>query len=125
MKRAPTSLTENDLKKLGETIRRARERQKMSQTVLAEKCGFQKSYVSGVETGTRNIRFLSLLVIARALGASVSELADQGDAVGATARSRDLAALPAAFSVLRLPDTAAPDPQTARVSPAILNPREI
>jgi len=85
MNRDAKNLPDDELKNLGSSIRRTRQLRNLSQGALAAKCNFQRNYVCGVERGSRNIRFLSLLVIARALGTTVSELVDGADALGRSA----------------------------------------
>ena len=47
-----------------------------SQEKLAEKCGFDRTYISLIERGLRNPSFTNLLKLAEGLGSSVSELTD-------------------------------------------------
>ena len=42
--------------------------------MFAEVCGFDRTYISLVERGLRNLSFLNLVKIAAGLGLSVSEL---------------------------------------------------
>jgi len=59
---------------LGQKIRNRREQLELSQEKLAEKCEFDRTYVSLLERGKRNISFINLLRIADGLEISVSEL---------------------------------------------------
>jgi transcriptional regulator with XRE-family HTH domain len=55
-------------------VRAARERRGWSQEDLAAEAGVDRSYMSGVERGVRNISVLKLEAIARALGVAAREL---------------------------------------------------
>lgn len=69
------SMTEA-LIKLGLKIRRLRERSGLSQEAFADKCGFDRTYISMVERGKRNISFSNLVRIAQGLAVSVSSLTE-------------------------------------------------
>lgn len=56
-----------DVRTVGRNIRRIREQRALSQEQLAEKCQLHRTYVSGIERGTRNPSLQNLLKIARAL----------------------------------------------------------
>jgi transcriptional regulator with XRE-family HTH domain len=62
------------LLKLAKAIRERREELELSQERLAEECGFDRTYISMLERGTRNPSFLNLLKIASGLKTSVSRL---------------------------------------------------
>jgi transcriptional regulator with XRE-family HTH domain len=64
----PRSNLHPALKKLGERIRQLRQAKKWTQEDLAGECGFDRSYVSGLEVGRRNPTYLKLLKLARSLG---------------------------------------------------------
>jgi transcriptional regulator with XRE-family HTH domain len=64
----------NELATLGQNIHRLRKALKISQEVLAERCGLHRTYLSDIERGHRNLSFFSLLMVARGLGLTVSEL---------------------------------------------------
>lgn len=64
------------LEKLGQAIRSRRERLGLSQEKLADKCGFDRTYISMLERGKRNPSLLNLLRIAKGLDVSVSELTE-------------------------------------------------
>lgn len=64
------------LKYLGKKIRAEREANGLSQEEFADKCGFDRTYISMIERGKRNLSFLNLLKVANGLGLSVSELTE-------------------------------------------------
>lgn len=59
---------------LGEAIRAARKEKDWSQEELAAEARLDRTYVSGVERGERNISYANLLKIAGTLGMRLSEL---------------------------------------------------
>jgi transcriptional regulator with XRE-family HTH domain len=56
------------LRALGARIRTLRESKGWSQEELADRAGIDRSYMSGVERGVRNISVLKVVAIAHALG---------------------------------------------------------
>jgi transcriptional regulator with XRE-family HTH domain len=72
MKNPPKS----NLLLLAKAIRDRREELGLSQERLAEECGFDRTYISMLERGTRNPSFLNLLKIAGGLKTSVSKLTE-------------------------------------------------
>lgn len=58
----------------GRNVRRFREARKMTQEVLAEKAELDRTFISDVERGGRNLSIQSIVRIANALGVSASEL---------------------------------------------------
>jgi len=63
-----------ELKKLGEQVRNLIKVKGLSQEKLAELSGLHRNYIGGIERGERNVAFLNILRIARALEISPSEL---------------------------------------------------
>ena len=61
-------------KRLGTSVRSWRNRQGISQDELAKRSGFQRSYISDVERGSRNVSLKSIEKLAEALGISVVTL---------------------------------------------------
>jgi transcriptional regulator with XRE-family HTH domain len=62
------------LRAIGKRVREARERRGFSQEELAAEAGVDRSYMSGLERGVRNISVLKLAAVARALGVPAREL---------------------------------------------------
>jgi len=62
------------LERFGNHVREMRKSQGLSQEALADKCGLDRTYISGIERGKRNVALCNVEVIARALGVSISEL---------------------------------------------------
>jgi len=61
---------------LAHAVRAQRESLGLSQEKLAEKCGFDRTYISMIERGKRNPSFLNLLKLADGLDTSVSKLTE-------------------------------------------------
>ncbi len=70
----------NELAALGQKIRHLRQERNITQGELAFRCGLHRTYLTDVERGARNLTFSSLLVIARGLGLTISELTRNVDA---------------------------------------------
>ena len=64
------------LKLLGMRIKILREALNLSQEQLAEQCGFDRTYISMIERGKRNMSFSNLAKIAAGLDVSVSQLTE-------------------------------------------------
>ena len=62
------------LKKIGDNIKKFRKEKDISQEALALECGMDRTYVSAVERGERNISVLKLKKIADVLGIDISKL---------------------------------------------------
>ncbi|HNW71106.1 MAG TPA: helix-turn-helix transcriptional regulator [Bacteroidales bacterium] len=62
------------LKKLGEVVKQKRAELKISQEELAFNCGFDRTYISLVERGLRNISFSNLFILAKGLNTTISSL---------------------------------------------------
>lgn len=60
--------------RFGRRVRELRKERGWSQEVLAGKCGLNRSYLSEVEGGGRNVSLENIEVLADALGISVGEL---------------------------------------------------
>jgi transcriptional regulator with XRE-family HTH domain len=62
------------LVRFGHRVRELREAKGLSQEAFAEECGLDRTYISGVERGKRNIGLENVRVVAKALGVSLSRL---------------------------------------------------
>ncbi len=61
-------------KKLGQNIKQIRLRRKMSQGDICRKLDMDRSYMSAIENGKKNITISQLERLAQALGVSVDKL---------------------------------------------------
>jgi transcriptional regulator with XRE-family HTH domain len=61
---------------LGEKVRALRSKLDLSQEALAERCDFDRTYISLIERGQRNPSFTNLIRLAAGLEISVSDLID-------------------------------------------------
>jgi len=59
---------------LATQIKMYREKLNLSQEELAERCGFDRTYISMLECGKRNISFLNLIKLSDGLEISISSL---------------------------------------------------
>ena len=64
------------LLRFGDQLRRLRKDRGYSQEGFAHLCDMDRTYISGVERGKRNITLRNMEIIATTLGLSVSELMD-------------------------------------------------
>ena len=62
------------LRALGLQVRRLRERAGLAQEAFAHEAGLDRTYVSGIERGVRNVTVATLLRIADALGTTPGAL---------------------------------------------------
>jgi transcriptional regulator with XRE-family HTH domain len=66
----------NSLLPLGQAVKKQREKLGLSQEKLADRCGFDRTYISMIERGQRNLSFTNLLKLADGLETSVSQLTE-------------------------------------------------
>jgi transcriptional regulator with XRE-family HTH domain len=64
----------------GEAIRQIRSERGLSQEALAEACELDRTYISGIERGTRNPSLTNILKIAEALEVRPAVLFDSAEA---------------------------------------------
>ena len=65
----------NDIAVLfGKRVRERRLAKSLSQEAFAVAAGLDRTYISGIECGKRNVSLRNIKVIAQALGVSISEL---------------------------------------------------
>ena len=62
------------LKKLGDTVKGLRNELGLSQEALAERCDFDRTYISLIERGQRNPSLTNLIRLAEGLKVSTSDL---------------------------------------------------
>jgi ribosome-binding protein aMBF1 (putative translation factor) len=74
MKSSYTKTEHNYLREVGLRIREARQNLGLSQETFAKTCDLDKTYISDVERGERNISILNLKKIADALKAPMAKL---------------------------------------------------
>jgi transcriptional regulator with XRE-family HTH domain len=60
--------------RFGERLRSLRKRRGWTQVELADYLGLRRTYVSDLERGKRNVSLLTMEIIARGFGLSVSQL---------------------------------------------------
>lgn len=60
--------------KFGRRVRAIRKERGLSQEALAELCGLDRTYISGIERGLRNVAIRNIEALAIALGVSLSDL---------------------------------------------------
>ena len=60
--------------RFGQRLRELRKAEGLSQEAFAAACGLDRTYISGIERGRRNVSLRNIEVLARALGISISEL---------------------------------------------------
>ncbi|GJL67714.1 MAG: transcriptional regulator [Nitrospirales bacterium] len=64
----------NIAESFGDRVRQLRREKGLSQESFADKCGLDRTYISGIERGKRNISLRNIEVIAKALQISISKL---------------------------------------------------
>ncbi|MGH9344881.1 MAG: helix-turn-helix domain-containing protein [Terriglobia bacterium] len=62
------------LVRFGVRVRDLRKATGMSQEAFADRCGLDRTYISGIERGKRNVSLENLKVLAKALDVSLSTL---------------------------------------------------
>jgi transcriptional regulator with XRE-family HTH domain len=65
---------QKSLDTLGDRIRSRREKLHLSQESLADRCGFDRTYISMLERGRRNPAFVNLVKLAEGLEVPLSTL---------------------------------------------------
>ncbi len=66
----------NAQQKLGKKVRKLRTDAELSQEIVAEMTGLDRTYISGIERGIRNPSLRNIEKLAKALQVSISELTD-------------------------------------------------
>src|SRR5262245_60209955 len=65
------------LTRFGRRVRALRTARGQSQETFADACGIDRTYISGIERGRRNVGLKNIEVIANALGVTLSELFEE------------------------------------------------
>ncbi len=65
-----TSITQ----KFGSRVRTLRKARGLSQERFAELCGLDRTYISGIERGVRNVSLRNIEILALVLGVSIADL---------------------------------------------------
>ena len=60
--------------RFGERVREMRKAKGRSQETFAADCGLDRTYISGIERGKRNVALRNIDAIAKALGSSIGDL---------------------------------------------------
>ena len=60
--------------RFGRRVRDLRRARNLSQEALAERCGLDRTYISGIERGKRNVSLQNIEVLAKAFGVTLSAL---------------------------------------------------
>ena len=62
------------LVQFGVRVRALRNSKGLSQEAFAALCGLDRTYISGIERGVRNVSLANIKILAEALGITLSEL---------------------------------------------------
>lgn len=62
------------LARFGQRVREKRTALTLSQEAFADNCKLDRTYISGIERGKRNLSLRNIEVIAKTLGISIAEL---------------------------------------------------
>jgi transcriptional regulator with XRE-family HTH domain len=69
--------TSDVLARFGGRVRELRQAISMSQEEFASKCALDRTYISGIERGKRNVGLRNIEAIAKALGICISKLMEE------------------------------------------------
>ena len=89
------------LRVIGQTIRTYRLDRGLSQESLADRANIDRSYMSGIERGLRNISILNIARIASALDVSIRDLVGEAELARRLPQGLDEATLAAALRAHR------------------------
>lgn len=67
-------MTDSVLLAFGNRVKQLRLEKNLSQEKLAQICELDRTYISGIERGIRNVSLLNIIKVAEALGIAPSEL---------------------------------------------------
>jgi transcriptional regulator with XRE-family HTH domain len=60
--------------RFGQRVRELRKAKGLSQEAFAADCGLDRTYISGIERGRRNVSLRNIEVLAKTLGITISQL---------------------------------------------------
>ena len=63
--------------RFGKRIRQLRQAKELSQEALAFECELDRTYISGIERGRRNVSLRNIEILARTLGVNLPELFEE------------------------------------------------
>ncbi len=66
--------SKNILVRFGHRVRELRTKRGLSQEAFAHQCGLDRTYISGIERGQRNVSLRNIEVIAKSLSVQLTEL---------------------------------------------------
>lgn len=72
-------IAENIQQQFGKAIRKLRLEKGLSQEAFAAKCGLDRTYISSIERGKRNVALKNIALISSALDISMSKLFKEVD----------------------------------------------
>jgi transcriptional regulator with XRE-family HTH domain len=93
-------LERQELVSFGKAVRYHRLQRSLSQEALAERSELHRTYVSGIETGDRNIGLLNVYRLAKALGISAPELLATAETLPATQEKKCIRPTPGLAQLL-------------------------
>ena len=64
----------NIQEQFGSRVRDLRQKKGLSQESLAAECGLDRTYISGIERGKRNVSLQNIHILAEALDVSIAKL---------------------------------------------------
>lgn len=67
-------MSDNLKYRFGQRVRQLRLARGLSQETLAERCGLDRTYISSIERGRRNISLVNIAVLAKVFELSLAEL---------------------------------------------------
>jgi transcriptional regulator with XRE-family HTH domain len=108
------------LKRLGETVRLLRLQHGLSQEALAEIAGIDRSYMSGIERGLRNLSILQAMKLSTALHVAVHELLQPATAAAAAAPFDEQRTMPVLHDHVDLASDAFAERLRRRHTPALI-----
>jgi transcriptional regulator with XRE-family HTH domain len=65
------------LARFGKRLREKRTELGLSQEAFADRCKLDRTYISGIERGKRNVSLRNVEIIAKTIGISISELMER------------------------------------------------